>query len=264
MRTEVILDYEAYGEEGKPTSRRPEFLEGFVSGPMTGGIMDLDTLADLIGTMSVVAVVAYIITRSRAYAAIIEHRMTWGHRVWIVLLFGVFSIYGTVGGVKVLDAIANIRDLGPVLAGLIGGPLAGLLAGLIGAVHRYFQGGFTALSCSISTVLSGLFGGLFYLKAKGDFPRVRTAVVLMAGIELFHLGLSVLISRPFEQVLHLVQKITVPMVAANAVGIGLFAFMVQNLKREKAVESAKHMIEGELKAARDIQMGILPKILTFP
>ncbi len=226
--------------------------------------MDLDTLIDLIGTMSVVAVVAYIVTRSRAYAAIIEHRMTWGHRAWIALLFGLFSIYGTIGGVKILDAIANIRDLGPVLAGLIGGPLVGLLAGLIGAVHRYFQGGFTALSCSISTILAGLFGGLFYLKAKGDFPQVKTAVVLMVGIELFHMGLSLLIPRPFDQALRLVQEVTIPMVAANAVGIGLFSFMVQNLKREKAVESAKHMIEGELKAARDIQMGILPKIPLFP
>jgi phosphoserine phosphatase RsbU/P len=224
--------------------------------------MIIDTLVDLIGAMSVVVVVAYIFTRSHAYAAIIEQRMTWRHKAGIILLFGLFSIYGTIGGVKTAGAIANIRDLGPVIAGLIGGPLVGLLAGLIGAVHRYSQGGFTEVSCSLSTLLAGLIAGLFYLRAKGTFPRVRTAVLLMVGVELFHMGLTLLIPRPFDRALRLVQSIILPMVAANAAGIGLFAFMIQNLKRERAVESAKHMIEGELKAARDIQMSILPKI--FP
>jgi sigma-B regulation protein RsbU (phosphoserine phosphatase) len=222
----------------------------------------IDMLVDLIGTMSVVVVVAYMLTRSRAYGAIIAGRMTRRHKAAVVLLFGLFSIYGTVGGVKVLGAIANIRDLGPVIAGLIGGPLLGLGAGLIGASHRYLQGGFTAVSCSLSTLLAGLFAGLYCWKRKGAFPGVGAAVLFMTGIELFHMALTLLIPRPFDQALRLVENITIPMVAANALGIGLFAFMIANLKAEKAVESAKHMIEGELKAAREIQMGILPKL--FP
>jgi phosphoserine phosphatase RsbU/P len=225
----------------------------------------VDMLVDLIGTMSVVVVIAYMLTRSRAYKAIIDNRMTRRHKVAVALLFGLFSIYGTVGGFKVLGAIANIRDLGPVIAGLIGGPLVGLAAGLIGAAHRYLQGGFTAVSCSLSTVFAGLFAGLYYWKRKGNFPGVGPAMLFMAGIELFHMGLTLLIPRPFEQALLLVEKITIPMVAANAIGIGLFAFMIANLKAEKAAESAKHVIEGELKAAREIQMGILPKIFpAFP
>lgn len=224
--------------------------------------MVVEALVNLISTMSVVVVVAYILTRSQMYGPIIENRMTWRHKAVVVLLFGLFSIYGTIGGVRILGAIANIRDLGPVIAGLIGGPVLGLSAGLIGAVHRYLQGGFTALSCSLSTLLAGLLAGLYYQIRKGQFPGVRAAVLFMIGIELFHMTLTLLIPRPFEQALILVGKIIIPMVAANAVGIGLFAFIIENLKREKAVESAKHVIEGELKAAREIQMGILPKI--FP
>jgi sigma-B regulation protein RsbU (phosphoserine phosphatase) len=224
--------------------------------------MILDTLADLIGAMSVVVVIAYILTRSKVYGAVIENRMTRRDKIALALLFGLFSIYGTIGGVKLLGAIANIRDLGPVIAGLIGGPLVGLSAGLIGAGHRYLQGGFTALSCSLSTLAAGLIAGLYYRARKGRFPEVKTAVLFMVAIELFHMGMTLLIPRPFEQALALVRKIIVPMVVANAAGIGLFAFIMGNLKREKAVESAKHVIEGELKAAREIQMGILPKI--FP
>ncbi|OPY77308.1 MAG: Phosphoserine phosphatase RsbU [Syntrophorhabdus sp. PtaU1.Bin153] len=224
--------------------------------------MVIDTLVGLIRTVSVVAVVVYILTRSRVYNAVIENRMTRRHKALIIILFGLFSIYGTVGGVEILGAIANIRDLGPVIAGLVAGPLAGFLTGLIGAVYRYFQGGFTAVSCSLSTLLAGVLAGLFCLIRKNRFPGVKTAMIFMAGIELLHMGLTLLIPRPFEQALKLVKTIIIPMVGANVMGIGLFAFMMQNLKREKAVESARNMIRGELKAAHEIQMGILPKI--FP
>ncbi|HBA56156.1 MAG: SpoIIE family protein phosphatase [Syntrophorhabdus aromaticivorans] len=222
----------------------------------------MDTLVGLIRTVSVVAVVVYILTRSRMYSAVIENRMTRRHKAGIIVLFGLFSIYGTVGGVEILGAIANIRDLGPVIAGLVAGPLAGFLAGLIGAAYRYSQGGFTAVSCSLSTLLAGVLAGLFYRIRKNEFPGVQTAMILMAGIELLHMGLTLLIPRPFDKALQLVKTIIIPMVGANVMGIGLFAFMMQNLRHERAVESTRNMIKGELKAAREIQMGILPKI--FP
>lgn len=224
--------------------------------------MILDTLIDLIGTMSVVVVIAYIVTRSSMYEAIIENKMTWVHKTAVVVLFGLFSIYGTIRGVRVMGAFANIRDLGPVIAGLVGGPLVGFLAGLVGAGHRYLQGGFTAVSCSVSTLAAGLIAGLYYRVKKGDFPGVLPAVLFMVGIELLHMALTLLIPKPFEQALALVERIIIPMVATNAIGIGLFAFIIGNLKREKAVESAKLTLEGELMAAREIQMGILPR--TFP
>ena len=224
--------------------------------------MIIETLIGLIRTISVVAIIVYILSRSRMYNAVIENRMTWKHKVAIIILFGLFSIYGTVGGVEILGAIANVRDLGPVIAGLVAGPLAGFLTGLIGAVHRYFQGGFTAVSCSLSTLLAGVLAGIFYLIRRKELPGIMTAMVFMCCIELLHMGLTLLIPRPFDQALQLVKAIILPMVVANVLGIGLFTFMMQNLKQERAVESARNIFKGELKAAREIQMGILPKI--FP
>jgi phosphoserine phosphatase RsbU/P len=229
---------------------------------MYGGSMVIEALVGLIRTISVVAIIVYILSRSRMYNAVIENRMTWKHKIGVIILFGLFSIYGTVGGVEILGAIANVRDLGPVIAGLVAGPLAGFLAGLIGAVHRYSQGGFTAVSCSLSTLIAGVLAGIFYLIRKRELPGLKTAMVFMFGIELLHMGLTLLIPRPFDQAFRLVKAIILPMVAANVLGIGLFAFMMQNLKQERAVESARNIFKGELKAAREIQMGILPKI--FP
>ena len=44
-----------------------------------------------------------------------------------VILFGLFSIFGTyIGTAETSGAITNIRDLAPMVAGLVGGPIAGL------------------------------------------------------------------------------------------------------------------------------------------
>ncbi|EGD49902.1 signal transduction histidine kinase, LytS [Thermoanaerobacter ethanolicus JW 200] len=54
-----------------------------------------------------------------------------------MVIFGVIGIAGTYVGVPIKDAIANSRVVGPMVAGLIGGPLVGLGAGLIAGVHRF-------------------------------------------------------------------------------------------------------------------------------
>jgi sigma-B regulation protein RsbU (phosphoserine phosphatase) len=56
------------------------------------------------------------------------------------VIFGLLAIYGTTSGVQTSGAIVNIRNLGPMMAGLIGGPWVGLGAGLIGGIQRYFLG----------------------------------------------------------------------------------------------------------------------------
>ena len=63
----------------------------------------------------------------------------------LAIIFGALAVYGTYSGVQTSGAIANIRNLGPMVGGFLGGPLAGLGAGLIGGIHRYYMGGFTAL-----------------------------------------------------------------------------------------------------------------------
>ena len=85
-------------------------------------------------------------TRSRVFTSILKGELDLKNQLCLIGIFGLFSIYGTLSGIQILGAIANIRDLGPMIAGLMGGPIVGLGAGLIGAAHRYFLGGMTALS----------------------------------------------------------------------------------------------------------------------
>ncbi len=127
---------------------------------MTYSIIEL--LLVLVEKICVIVVIAYLITRTKYFREILDKRFTLKNRAILILIFGAVSIFGTYSGIEIFGAIANVRDLGPMIAGLIGGPVIGLGAGLIGGIHRYFLGGFTCVPCSLATVLAGLFGGIIY------------------------------------------------------------------------------------------------------
>jgi phosphoserine phosphatase RsbU/P len=229
----------------------------------------LTILVDLIKTAAVVVVFAYLVTRTRFFANLLDRKISWKGRLFLILIFGVLSIFGTYGGLQLPSgAIANIRDLGPVIAGLVGGPVVGLGAGLIGGIHRYFLGGFVAVPCSLATVIAGLLGGLVYTLMKGNLPRVWQVMIISGSMELLHMGLTLAIARPFDQALDVVKSVTAPMIAANAVSAGIFAYIINNLVTERKTAAEKEKYRGELErkkfeieTARNIQQSFLPEVI---
>jgi len=226
---------------------------------MTGGIQIIFTL---VNSMAVIAVISYILTKVPFYQDVIDKKLTWQDRFMLILVFGLLSIYGTMSGFNFMGAIANTRDLGPALAGLFAGPLVGVGAGLIGAVHRYSLGGITCVSCSLATIMAGLVGGLVYQWYKGRFVGVLGAMAVAALNQVIHSALTLLIARPFDQAYLIVRDFTGPMILANSAGMGLYAFIIMNLIRERTLEKTKQLMDGELQAAHQIQMSMVPKV--FP
>jgi len=220
----------------------------------------------LINHMAVLIVVAYVLTRTKLYSeVIIEKKVTLKNGLILSFIFGLFSIYGTLSGIRIFDATANIRDLGPAIAGLIAGPLVGVGAGLIGAVHRFFQGGVTCVPCSVATLCAGLFGGIIYLIRKKRIITIPGAIIFAVLLEIFHMELAYfwsLYTGKIAQTWEIIIKAIFPMVLANGVGIAIFIFIARNLVKERRTESDKAKIEHDLRIAHDIQMGIIPKI--FP
>lgn len=224
-----------------------------------------DLFFSLMKDACVIIVLAYLLLRSRSFSEVINGKITLKNQFFFILVFGVFSIYGTLNGILVLGAPANIRDLGPMIAGLLAGPVAGIGAGIIGGIHRYFCGGITAITCAIATVLAGIIGGVVYKIQKGKLPGILISSLLMAAMEALHMGIVLLLAKPYPSALHIVKQVGVPMIVTNAAGMGIFIFIVINRIREQTTEAEKQMMEGELAAAREIQMSILPKIFpAFP
>ncbi|QLA19806.1 PP2C family protein-serine/threonine phosphatase [Desulfolutivibrio sulfoxidireducens] len=223
------------------------------------------SLVTLLQGVCVIMVLAYGLTRTRVFAEILDGRRTPKNLAVMAVVFGAFSIYGTVSGVSLLGSYINIRDLGPALAGLLAGPLAGLGAGLLGGAHRFTLGGPTCHGCALSTVVAGLAGGLVYRVRDGRLPTTVQAVALALGIEAFHMAAGLFLGTPMATALIIVRSAVVPMLVANALGMAVFVVIVRNVLEERRTRVAKEAIEGELRVARDIQMSIVPRMFpAFP
>ena len=219
----------------------------------------------LLEMICVVIVVAYLITRTKSFTEVLEGAVTWKGQAILILLFGALSIYGTESGITIAGATANVRDLGPMVGGLSCGPVVGLGAGLIGAAYRFSLGGFTAVPCTVATILAGLLGGLIFLAAGRKFIGMYGAVLFAAGMEMLHMGLTLLLCQPFEQALAVVEEVAIPMIVANTIGVFIFSFIIGNLITERQTKAERDTYlqelerkKTELRIARDIQMSFLP------
>jgi sigma-B regulation protein RsbU (phosphoserine phosphatase) len=232
--------------------------------------LSITLFTDLVEKVCVIIVIAYLLSRFKYFTEVLEGKLTIKNQIIFILIFGAISIYGSYSGVNIFGAIANVRDLGPMVAGLIGGPVVGLGAGLIGGLHRLTMGGFTCVPCSLSTVLAGLFAGIIYLANKKRFIGIRGAVLFSILMETFHMMLALILASPFAQALAVVENLFVPMILANAVGMFIFAFMITNLIKERQTKKERDKLHAqlerkkkELEIAHQIQESFLPHTIPY-
>jgi sigma-B regulation protein RsbU (phosphoserine phosphatase) len=153
--------------------------------------------------------------------------------IFCMSIFGAFSIFGTYTGIELPGgAISSIRDLGPLVAGLVAGPVVGLGAGLIGGIQRYFIGGFTAVPCGMATVLAGLIGGIVYLINKKKVVGIFYAILAAVFVEIMHGALALLIARPFDDALEVVITAIPAMMVANGMGAAISIIVLEHALKE--------------------------------
>jgi len=217
------------------------------------GIPLLDLLVIMLERVGVIVAVAFILTRFQFFKNLVHHdKLGRKQEVTAILFFGFFGIVGTYLGVALNtntlqfnslaisltsdEAIANSRVIGVVVAGLLGGYRLGIGAGLIAGIHRMTLGGFTAVSCGLSTIVAGIIAGAFYRKGKALKPLTVFSIGALA--EAIQMTMILLVSKPFERALTLVEVIGVPMILANGVGTALFLLIVHNVISEQEKETA--------------------------
>ncbi len=190
-------------------------------------------LFSLIQAMSFFLFVAYVYCKSPAFKPLTNESLRARHKLFLYLFFSAISIMGTYLGLPVQGAIANTRAIGPVLAGIIGGPILGTAVGLTGGLHRYFVGGFTGLACGLSTTTEGLIGGLVHLYlVRRDAPEQvfnpRIAFATTVFAEATQMAIILLVARPYAGALALVKVIALPMIAASALGAAVFMSILRD------------------------------------
>ena len=155
-------------------------------------------------------------------------------KVIIGIFYGIFSILSTHFGVNYGNMLLNIRDLGPLIAGLFFDPLSGIIAGTIGGFERYYAGtclnigAYTTIACSVSTFLAGIFAAIIRIKAfDKKLITIPYAVSIGAVMEVFHMYAVIVTHRDDMVKAFTVVKIcSIPMIIFSAIGLSLSAMMI--------------------------------------
>lgn len=168
------------------------------------------------------------------------------NRIFLIGFFGLFGVLGTYVGNEIFNSIANLRAMAVVTAGFFGGPIVGLGAGLIAGGHRFLidPWGFSAVACALATILEGAGAGYIHHR----FPRLhldwRVATLITIVGEMIHMVLVLLLSKPYDDALALVNIIAMPMIIGNSLGTALFVHLITIFKdlREKTVSDQTQKI----------------------
>ncbi|MEA5087094.1 MULTISPECIES: Nramp family divalent metal transporter [Methanocorpusculum] len=186
----------------------------------------------LIERMLVIVVVLFVFTKTEMFKKLVRGAANFTDKLWTVALGGGLSIYGVFRGIDVNGLIFNFSAIGPIVAGLLGGPLIGGLAGLIGCVYRLAQGGPTAIGCSLAILAAGLIAG-FAVRWWQGRVTIFKAVLVTVVIEWIHLliivpGCGIIFgTQTVEEIVAIVASTFLPITIVNTLGVALFAYFAK-------------------------------------
>lgn len=210
----------------------------------------INTLMSPISNVCVIMVMAYLVSHSNFYSEILDGKRTFKNQLLLLLTFSLFSLYAATAG-----GIVNVRVLGPMLAGLVGGPVIGVGAAVVSSVHRFYDLRFglpeITYSAILATFLAGLAGGLVNKWKHGQLPAVWTTALFAAGFELFHMALTLVVAKPTPEVVETVRRFAPSMTISHAVGAALFVYLAQNLVTARNARLANEKMQRELQKSEE-------------
>jgi LytS/YehU family sensor histidine kinase len=206
-----------------------------ILGIAVGTVFFIPPLLSLVWEMSqriaVIGLVLYFLTKSRSFLSILIGRLSYTEAGWLIMVFSLISIYGGMQGIWVNDIAVRLSDLGPILAGLLGGPIIGLVTGLVGGVYFLAAGGWDAAPWIIETTVIGLVSGILsmYWRGRFTYPKMIGLGVCAAFIHFLLLAAAYAASPMSADIsLELITTVIVPEAFAYAATLVLFLFILRN------------------------------------
>lgn len=220
---------------------------------------------NMIGTLAVILVVAAFVGGSDLFFRLKDKSVSWKYQLVMGVLGGFFGVYGNLSGVEFNGAVISVRDIGPMIAGFTVGPVGGLIAGLICGGHRLLMGGITAPACVVATCCIGLMCGYLSQKHHRLLENPGMDVLVALAMELFHLGVVLVMVKPFSTAWGIVRQIAIPFLIVNAVGFAMMVSVITYIEKYRKMAIDKSVMESELQVASVIQRSLLPDLNeTYP
>lgn len=182
----------------------------------------------------------YVIVTAVIWRFWAKCRKTMGQKIVVGLFFGACSVASTHLGIDYMSMVLNVRDIGPLAAGLFFHPVCGVIAGVIGGVERFIAGEFwdighfTRIACSLSTLLAGFLSAVLHRWVyEGERPTVVQSFFLGAVMEVFHMYV-VLISHRSEMTTayYVIRVCSIPMIVFTGLGLAACSGLVRLLSGE--------------------------------
>ena len=193
-----------------------------------------------------------------------KYRNRSGFRILIGIFYGLCSVASTHLAIDYETMLLNVRDIGPLAAGLFFDPISGIIAGLIGGIERFIVGEyfnigyFTRIACSVSTCLAGfLAAGLHKRFRKTQEMPVLYSFMLGAVMEVFHMYMVFLTHRAdIRSAYYVVRTCAIPMIIFTGLGLAVCCLVIR-LHTKGAKEVFRIESEKETPVARQFQRWLL-------
>ena len=210
-----------------------------------------------------VAVLIYMLVTGLSWSFWQRRKHTLAMKLAIGVVFGLCSVASTHFGIDYTLFKLNVRDIGPLAAGLFFDPLSGILAGLIGGIERYIAaevwdiGYYTRVACSLSTCLAGFLPvAIRRWVYREDRLPLDHVFSLGCVMEVFHMyAVFFTHHNDMETATAIVKLCAVPMILFTGVGLVGCAIVVRLLSHEKVFSfSPKSRASQPLSSRFQIQL----------
>lgn len=197
----------------------------------------LELISHLLNNLGYIIVIAFFFTKFES-AKNIFTREKYSSRDIVVLsaFFSGLAIIGTYVGIDYEGSLANTRNIGVIVGGVLAGPEVGIISGVIAGIHRLFigVGEVSTVACSIATILGGFLSGYLYKKSKG---KKRYLYGFLGGFLVENLSMFLIIIFNENKVLayKIVSNIYIPMILANAIGVAIVILIIEGIVEEKEI-----------------------------
>ena len=228
------------------------------------------TLLALLEKAAVLATAAFLLSLVRPFQRVVTAHWSVRRTGALIVIFSVISISGSHLSVPIADLRPDLRAIGILVAGLIGGSRVGATVGLLGGTWFSFvvRGGGELWPFFLSaSVLDGVLAGWVGKRTTIDRVSLGTAFAWSIAIQTTHLGvLGAILAATKPHMLpdvpaRLLQ--VAPEVVGNAAGVTLFVLILRTAVEATAREVALSKQQAATTQARlrALQAQIRPHFL---
>ena len=211
--------------------------------------MDWNVLFSLLADVSMFFVIIYLIFKLNGVKSVTCEKPKNIQEVvaliFLIVIMSVFNIFASTMGIKVGNAIVNMRSGVTVISAVMTGPVGAILVGTVGAIYRYFMGGWTSLPCALATFFSGIIAammvGFIHKKYGRVYLNIKTIVIfsVFSGIwEIVHTMFFVPLfgeKTVREAISIMFNAFVFPQTIVNAIITAICLLLISDLGRQRYI-----------------------------